>query len=135
MLARAGRGHDTDPFRVGSEYAIEPTRLRQADAELRDHGLIADGRVLTPAGTEALARLRVAGREWLCSLVEGWEPERHADLAAMLDRVADEGVEGRAERGRHTPPTARRRHPPPLAALDIPVQTIRVGTHVCASGA
>jgi EmrB/QacA subfamily drug resistance transporter len=96
LLARAGRGHDTDPFRVGAEYQIEPTRLRQADAELRERGLIADGRVLTPAGAETLGRLRVAGREWLCSLVEGWEPERHADLAAMLDRVAGEVVEGRA---------------------------------------
>jgi len=95
MLARAGRGDDTDPFRVGAEYAIDPTRLRQADAELRERGLIADGRVLTPAGEETLGRLRVAGREWLCSLVEGWEPERHADLAAMLDRVAGEVVEGR----------------------------------------
>jgi len=96
MLGRAGRGDDTDPFRVGAEYDIDPTRLRQADAELRERGMIADGRVLTPAGAEALARLRAAGREWLCSLVEGWEPERHADLAAMLGRVADEVVEGRA---------------------------------------
>jgi hypothetical protein len=96
MLARAGRGHDTDPFRVGAEFKIDPTRLRQADAELRERGMIADGRVLTPAGAETLARLRAAGREWLCSLVEGWEPERHADLAAMLGRVADEVVEGRA---------------------------------------
>jgi hypothetical protein len=95
MLARVGRGHDVDPFRVGSRYDVAPTRLRQADAELREHGLIADGPVLTPAGAETLARLRAAGRAWVNSLVEGWEPERHADLAAMLDRVADEVVEGR----------------------------------------
>ena len=95
MLARVGRGHDVDPFRVGSRYDVDPTRLRQADAELREHGLIADGPVLTPAGAETLARLRAAGRAWVNALVEGWEPERHADLAAMLDRVADEAVEGR----------------------------------------
>jgi hypothetical protein len=66
--------------------------------ELRERGMIdGDGPqgALTAAGGETLGRLRVAGREWLCSLVEGWDPEHHANLAAMLDRVADEVVEGR----------------------------------------
>jgi len=99
MLARIGHGHDTDPWRVGSEFGIDPTRLRQATDELRDRGMVdGDGQhgSLTPAGAETLARLRTAGREWLCSLVEGWDPEHHAGLAAMLNRVADEVVEGRA---------------------------------------
>ena len=95
MLARLGRGQDADPFRVGAEFDVDPTRLRQADLELRERGMIADGREITPAGVETLARLRAAGREWLCGLVEGWEPERHAELAAMLDRVAGEVVAGK----------------------------------------
>jgi EmrB/QacA subfamily drug resistance transporter len=98
MLARYGQHRDTDPFRVGSEFSLEPTRLRQAQVELRERGMIdGDGPqgALTAAGGETLGRLRVAGREWLCSLVEGWDPEHHANLAAMLDRVADEVVEGR----------------------------------------
>lgn len=93
MLSRIGHGRDADPFRVGREFDIDPTRLRQALDELRQRGLIVDGPAVTPEGAETLGRLRAAGRQWLASLVEGWEPERHADLAAMLDRVAGEVAE------------------------------------------
>ena len=96
MLSRVAHGRDTDPFRVGAEFSIDPTRLRKGRDELLERGLVDANGALTPAGADAFARLRAAGREWLGSLVEGWEPERHADLAAMLDRVADEVVEGRA---------------------------------------
>jgi len=92
-LARLGQGRDTDPERVGREFRIEPDRLRAAHAELESHGLLAAG-ALTPAGTETLARLTVAGREWLCSLVEGWDPEHHENLNLMLQRVAAEVVAG-----------------------------------------
>ena len=95
MLPRFEQRRDTDPFRVGREFNIDPPRLRQAGDELRERGMVADGGALTPQGAETLARLRAAGREWLCSLVEGWDPEHHASLAAMLDRVADEVVAGR----------------------------------------
>jgi EmrB/QacA subfamily drug resistance transporter len=94
MLARYGQHQDADPFRVGREFDIDPTRLRQGTAELREQGMLDDSS-LTPAGEETLARLRASAREWLCSLVEGWDPEQHASLAAMLDRVAGDVVEGR----------------------------------------
>ncbi|HEX6751113.1 MAG TPA: MDR family MFS transporter [Longimicrobium sp.] len=94
LLSRIGHGRDADPFRVGTEFGIEPTRLRQADAELRAEGMI-DGGALTPRGAETLGRLRSAAREWLCSLVEGWDPEHHAGLATMLERVAADVVEER----------------------------------------
>ncbi|HEX8245870.1 MAG TPA: MDR family MFS transporter [Longimicrobium sp.] len=102
LLARIGHGHDTDPFRVGREFNIDPTRLRQGADELRERGMV-DGGALTPQGAETLARLRTAGREWLCSLVEGWDPDHHAGLAAMLDRVADEVVAGRGDAHRAAP--------------------------------
>ena len=94
LLARYGHHQDADPFRVGSEFNIDPTRLRQGTAELREHGMLDDS-TLTPAGEATLARLRASAREWLCSLVEGWDPEHHASLAAILDRVAGDVVEGR----------------------------------------
>ena len=94
LLSRASHGEDTDPWHVGAEFDIDPTRLRRANDELRERGLTEDHTV-TPAGQETLGRLRAAGREWLCSLVKGWDPEHHATLAAMLGRVADEVVEGR----------------------------------------
>jgi EmrB/QacA subfamily drug resistance transporter len=93
-LARMGQGRDTHPERVGREFRIEPDRLRAAMAELEERGMVAAG-ALTPAGTATLAKLAEAGREWLCSLVEGWDPEHHANLAAMLDRVAAEVVAGK----------------------------------------
>jgi EmrB/QacA subfamily drug resistance transporter len=92
-LARLGQGRDTDPERVGREYHIEPDRLRGAQAELEQRGLVTAG-ALTPEGTQTLAKLTEAGREWLCSLVEGWDPEHHENLNLMLQRVASEVVAG-----------------------------------------
>lgn len=93
-LARMGQGRDTHPERVGREFRIEPDRLRAAMTELEERGMVAAG-ALTPAGTETLAKLTEAGRQWLCSLVEGWDPEHHATLAEMLNRVAAEVVAGK----------------------------------------
>ncbi|HEX8907276.1 MAG TPA: MDR family MFS transporter [Longimicrobiaceae bacterium] len=98
LLPRFEQGRDVDPFRVGREFNIEPTRLRQGAEELRARGMVGPDNALTPEGAETLARLRTAGREWLCSLVEGWDPEHHASLNAMLERVADEVVAGREGR-------------------------------------
>jgi len=93
-LARLGQGRDADPERVGREFRIDPEKLRAALAELEQRGMVSAG-TLTPTGTETLAKLTEAGRQWLCSLVEGWDPEHHANLAEMLNRVASEVVAGR----------------------------------------
>jgi DNA-binding MarR family transcriptional regulator len=39
---------------------------------------------LTGAGQAAADRLFAARREALCRFLQGWNPEEHADLAAML---------------------------------------------------
>src|SRR5580693_2745837 len=43
---------------------------------------------LTPAGGAAADRLFAAGREALCELLQGFDPEQHADLAAMLTKLS-----------------------------------------------
>ena len=43
---------------------------------------------LTPAGGAAADRLFAAGREALCELLQGFDPEQHADLAAMLTQLS-----------------------------------------------
>jgi EmrB/QacA subfamily drug resistance transporter len=46
--------------------------------------------VLTPAGSAVRDRLLAARRERLEELLEGWSPEQHDELAAMLTRLAGE---------------------------------------------
>jgi DNA-binding MarR family transcriptional regulator len=43
---------------------------------------------LTPAGGAAADRLFAAGREALCELLQGFDPDQHADLAAMLAQLS-----------------------------------------------
>jgi DNA-binding MarR family transcriptional regulator len=43
---------------------------------------------LTPAGGAAADRLFAARREALCELLQGFDPEQHADLAAMLTQLS-----------------------------------------------
>jgi EmrB/QacA subfamily drug resistance transporter len=43
---------------------------------------------LTPAGEDAFERLIHARRTELTGLLDGWEPERHEELRALVDRLA-----------------------------------------------
>jgi EmrB/QacA subfamily drug resistance transporter len=102
LLSRIALGHDADPDRVGRDYDVPPGVLRDALATLVARGLVAPGPApdgapfhATPEGMDTFFRLRKAGREWLCDMLEAWKPEDHADLTAMLERVSEEVVEGR----------------------------------------
>jgi len=56
-----------------------------------------DGRVnLTKEGKAAAERLVTARRDALSDLVKDWDPEQHAELAAMLTRLAQHLAEGPA---------------------------------------
>jgi hypothetical protein len=41
-------------------------------------------------GEQVYARVLEARRRGLAELLEGWEPEKHDDVRAMLDRLARE---------------------------------------------
>jgi EmrB/QacA subfamily drug resistance transporter len=94
-----------DPQALGRSYRVPAERMREAEAELQTRGLVAtappaDGappeRVLTPAGRDAVDRLTAARRARLAELFADWDPERHEELAALLDRIAREMVPDRA---------------------------------------
>ncbi len=70
---------------VSVEYG-RPYVDRLADAGLvqRRDGMLE----LTAAGQLAAEKVFAARREGLESLLAGWSPEQHADLAAMLDRLS-----------------------------------------------
>jgi hypothetical protein len=58
-----------------------------AGESLRERGFLVDSR-LADDGEIVYARVLEARRENLSELLDGWEPEQHADVRAMLDRFA-----------------------------------------------
>jgi hypothetical protein len=82
VLARLGEGTEID---------LTDPRLAAAAAALGERGLVAGGR-LASEGTAVYRRVLAARREGLSELLEGWEPEQHDEVRAMLDRLARELV-------------------------------------------
>ena len=82
LLARLGEGTAVD---LGDE------RLAPARDALGARGFVENGQLL-PDGEAAYARIVEARREGLAELLDGWEPERHDEVRAMLDRLSHELV-------------------------------------------
>jgi EmrB/QacA subfamily drug resistance transporter len=82
LLARLGEGAALD---------LSAEELAAARSALGSRGLVEDGRLL-PEGEAAYGRLVEARREGLAELLDGWEPERHDEVRAMLDRLSRELV-------------------------------------------
>ncbi len=78
LLSRLGGG---EPFDLGD------VRLTTARESLRERGLLVDSR-LADDGEIVYRRVLDARRQELADLLEGWEPEQHHDVRAMLDRFA-----------------------------------------------
>ena len=49
-------------------------------------------RSLTGTGGATYARVLEARREGLCELLEGWAPEKHDDVMALVERLAKDLV-------------------------------------------
>ena len=92
-------GVDLDPTelwllgRLGEEAAIDLTdpRLAAAGASLRERGLIEDSR-LAGDGQAVYGRVLATRRRRLAELLDGWAPEDHDEVRAMLDAFAREFV-------------------------------------------
>jgi DNA-binding transcriptional ArsR family regulator len=77
LLSRLGEGAAVD---------MRDARLESAYESLRERGLV-DSR-LADDGEIVYARLVEARRRGLSELLDGWEPERHDEVRAMLDRFS-----------------------------------------------
>jgi len=95
VLARIGESEPTDPFAIATAHGVDAGRVAARIGELREVGYVegpGDAVVLTAAGRDALDRLVAARRARLAELLEGWSPEREAELAALLTRMASDTV-------------------------------------------
>jgi EmrB/QacA subfamily drug resistance transporter len=102
---------DRHPERSVAELACPPAigvgRAEQLVARLAGQGLVVldgdgdggarDGSlpVLTPAGRDAVAKLIEARRQGLAELLDGWSPEDHDELVALLRRLGREMLDDR----------------------------------------
>ncbi len=78
LVARLGEGADID---------LDDPRLAGAGDSRRERGFLVDGR-LGAEGEAVYGRVLAARRQGLSGLLDGWEPEQHAEVRAMLDRLA-----------------------------------------------
>ena len=100
LLAQMSRYPGAGLAQLCSAYDVPLERAEQARAELLEEGMIieiaapeSDGDAqyeLTAAGHETAERLIAERRASLARLLDGWEPERHEDLAKLLTRLAEE---------------------------------------------
>jgi EmrB/QacA subfamily drug resistance transporter len=75
----------------GTQLNLHDPTLAGAHASLRDRGFV-ENSDLRDEGEAVYARVVEARREGLAELLDGWEPEKHDEVKAMLDRLARELV-------------------------------------------
>ncbi len=106
LLARLSEPQTPDLQTLAATAEIEPARLLTARGELIEHGLIEPQTQASPSsrdpsprpapyrltgeGRATLARLTETGEQRLTELLEDWRPQEHAELAALIDRLARE---------------------------------------------
>jgi DNA-binding MarR family transcriptional regulator len=95
LLARLHERPDVDVADLGRARGITPARLAIALNLLLDRGLVTRAPLgaahpLTPAGEAVLDRLVAARLAWLREVLSCWAPERHAELAEFMRRLAGE---------------------------------------------
>ncbi len=69
----------------GDTPAVAPERLAAPLLELRGRGFVVSGARLTDAGREAHDRLVAARERRIAELLDGWEPEQHAELLEVVE--------------------------------------------------
>ncbi len=95
VLARVGEDEPADAVAIAEARGVDAARVAARVGELRDLGYVegpAEAIVLSDQGRDALDRLVAARRERLAELLDGWSPEREAELADMLTRLARDVV-------------------------------------------
>jgi EmrB/QacA subfamily drug resistance transporter len=89
LLARLHHQPDLDLDACAASARVAPERAAAARLELIEKGLLGEGG-LTPAGEAAFGALSAEREATLARLLEGWDPDRHSDLARFLSRLSAE---------------------------------------------
>jgi DNA-binding MarR family transcriptional regulator len=94
LLAKLRDDPALDLVALARTRKIDLTRLLHALRALEERGLVSSGppHPPTPAGSAVLDRLVAARTAWLRELLACWAPERHAELAEFVRRLAGEEV-------------------------------------------
>ncbi|MFL6114072.1 MAG: MFS transporter [Catenulispora sp.] len=116
LLLRIDRHPDWDVPRLAREPTVGVDRVRGLVRGMADGGLVSvsDGTgqprherpQLTADGHRAVDRLLAARRAGLAELLDGWSPDEHAELCALIDRLTAELLddEDAPERAAGEPP-------------------------------
>jgi DNA-binding MarR family transcriptional regulator len=102
LLRRISEAETVRTSDVATALSVDVSTVSRQVKQLELEGLVArnpdpsDGRAsvlaLTPAGHEALDRLRQARREVLSEVVAGWPAQERSTLAELICRLADDMV-------------------------------------------
>ncbi len=92
LLARLGEHPPLPAARLAHDLRVPPGRLAPLLERLQHDGLIAAdefGRIsLTAEGRAGLDRLLAARHDALVDILEGWSPQEHPEIGALLTRLA-----------------------------------------------
>ncbi len=96
LLVRLHEDPNADLAELSERFDVPGDVAERALAELLDRGLVqsadGDGRRLGDGADELVQRLVEQRRASLARLLDGWSPEQHEELAALLTRLARELV-------------------------------------------
>jgi EmrB/QacA subfamily drug resistance transporter len=96
LLARLHEEPAADVAELGRRRHVDPERLGTALRVLQSRGLVDDAGHVTPAGDSVFERLTAARLAGLRELLAGWAPERHAELAEFMRRLASDDAPDRS---------------------------------------
>ena len=92
LLARLGEHPPLPAARLAHDLRVPPGRLAPPLERLQHDGLIAadkSGRIsLTAEGRAGLDRFLAARHDALADILEGWSPQEHPEIGALLTRLA-----------------------------------------------
>jgi hypothetical protein len=108
LLVRKHRDPEATLGELSAQWDVPLDRAEAGRSELGERGMMSpDGELITEPdhdsvtvlGHETAERLIAARRDTLARLLEGWEPEQHAEVTMLLTRLAEELQLAPAEAG------------------------------------
>ena len=90
LIVRLHEDPSADLEALSARFDVPVEAAVRALAELQDKGLVTAEHAVTAPGEEIVERLVNERQAMLARMCDGWEPERHAELAGLLGRLAHE---------------------------------------------